>query len=92
MPTDSATIENAKEEYRALLQACTERALFKYRERYLLEVIRESNPPSTVPQELRVISTRSIQTQTDISFGNKNKNLTSTTLIDVKKWQSNQNS
>ena len=68
MPTDSATIENAKEEYRALLQARTERALFKYRERYLLEVIREGNPPPTVPRELRTISTRSIQTQTDISF------------------------
>ena len=65
---NSPKIENAKQEYKALLQARTKRALFKYRERYLLEVIREGNPPPTVPRELRIISTRSIQTQTDISY------------------------
>ena len=66
--TNSPKIEKAKQEYKTLLQARTERALSKYRERYLLEVIREGNPPPTVPRELRTISTRSIQTQTDISF------------------------
>ena len=40
----SEKIENAKQEYIAFLQARTKRALFKYRERYLLEVKWEGIP------------------------------------------------